>query len=106
MLVRYILALNLMKNVIEKLKVLMLSSWNIGSDETSTILLIESKQGKTLELIHAKNAGCVVGIHCPTLGDGIILTKIEDVLGDWVVLKLFDLTGTTIDVVEISIDEI
>jgi hypothetical protein len=60
-------------------------------------------------LLRSKNSGAVVGINCPSMGSGVFLTGVEDVVMDYeviVFLKPLDITGKLLEKDKIKLTEI
>lgn len=95
-----------MKQIMNSVKSFFEIAFDIHHNHTASILLIESLQEIEKELRKAKDEKKVIGIHCPALGSGIILIKVEDLVEKRVLLRLFDVEGNIQDIIEIEMETV
>ena len=99
-----------MRSIVEKFKTVLLPSKAKIFTVDLELEFIKNRKSIYRELAVSKEAGTVVGINAPALGDGMFITAVDDIYsteaGDVVLLKPYDMTGHFLPRTQLSLSEI
>lgn len=100
----------MMRTIVEKFRAALLPSGTKISSVDLELEFIKNRRSIYRELAISKEAGTVVGITSPVLGDGMFITAVDDIYtteaGAVVQLKPYDMSGHFLARTQLSLSEI
>jgi hypothetical protein len=100
-----------MKHFAEKIRSLISSKKNLSENtETTPFDFVKSRKGMLKELIISKQSGTVVGVYSKVLGEGMILTGVQEIdssgKSEIIVFNRYDISGHILTRTHVALDEI
>lgn len=100
----------MMRSIVEKFRTALMPSGTKISTADLELEFIKNRRSVYRELAASKEAGTVVGITSPALGDGMFITAVDDIYtteaGAIVQLKPYDMSGHFLTRTQLSLSEI